>query len=681
MIPLKPGLILLITLLFVRQTALSQACTTLGQTPSTAFPVCGTSTFNQSSVPICGQTTLFVPGCSGTNSGPYQDKNPFWYKFTCFQSGKLSFTITPANLGDDYDWQLYDITGHNPNDVFTDNSLVVTANWSGTFGLTGASASGVTFIQCGSIPSENRPTFAASPDIIVGHEYLLMVSHFTDSQSGYGLAFNTPGSGGTAVITDPKLPHMQEAAVNCDGRQITVKLNKRMKCSSLSATGSEFSILPGLGTITSVTTNNCSTGFDFDELTITLASPLPTNTYRLIINSGSDNNSVLDNCDRNIPAGEQLIFNYAIPQPIFADSIGKSGCAPDEVKIYFPKKINCNTANANDFIVTGPTPVTVISATGDNCVNGQSRIITVRFATPIYTKGPYQLTLRAGTDGTTVIDECGIEAPQHSLPFTVPADTVSAAFTYNVDMDCRTNAVQFLHDGAHDVNTWKWNFNNTQSATTPSASITFPATSTNSVQLIVSNGVCSDTVNNTIVFDNEVIAAFEMPDVICPEDALVITNTSSGLIDQWQWNFDVAGTSNLEDPPAINFPYNNIESYYTIRLLAANNTLGCADSLKKRVRVLNNCFIAVPTAFTPNGDGLNDYLYPNNALKAQNLRFTVYNRWGQVVFNTRNWQLKWDGKINGVTQATGVYVWTLEYTLTADPSKKIFQKGTTTLIR
>jgi len=96
--------------------------------------------------------------------------------------------------------------------------------------------------------------------------------------------------------------------------------------------------------------------------------------------------------------------------------------------------------------------------------------------------------------------------------------------------------------------------------------------------------------------------------------------------------------------------------------------------------VLDNCFIAVPSAFTPNGDGLNDFLYPNNALKAINLEFKVFNRWGQLVFESRNWQEKWDGKIKGIPQTTGVYVWFLRYTHT-DTGRNVFQKGTTTLIR
>lgn len=676
MTPLKSTLTLLLFSFFFSQVALAQPCTTLGQTPATAFPVCGTTTFNQTNVPICSTNDLFVPGCSGTpGGGLYQNKNPFWYRFNCYVSGTLGFEIKPAAANEDYDWQLYDITGHNPNDVFTVNSLIVTGNWAGTYGLTGASAAGVDFIQCGSVPGENKPTFAKMPQLIAGHTYLLMISHFSDTQSGYALSFGS----GSAVITDPAIPHMQDAKPDCIGKKITLKLNKKIRCNSLTATGSEFSLLPAVTTVTAAVASNCTSGFEFDEVTLTLAAALPANNYQLVINNGSDGTTLLDICGNTIPAGEQVPFQYDIPQPIFADSTGRVGCAPESVDIYFPKKINCNTiaANGSDFVVTGPAPVTVTGA-GGNCVNGQSSIITVRFSAPVCVKGVYQVTLKAGTDGTTVIDECGVEAPLHSVSFNA-ADTVSAAFTYNVDFDCRNNTILFSHNGAHDVNSWNWTFNTTK-VTTQTHTIVFPATSNNTVGLVVNNGVCTDSASENIVMNNEVKAGFDIPDVICPEDLLTPGNTSSGLIDTWRWNFDVLGTSSLKDPAPVQFPLTNIQTWYTIKQVVTNNTLGCSDSLKKTIRVLNNCFIAVPTGFTPNGDGLNDFLYPNNALKAQNLKFSVFNRWGQLVFTTTNWQEKWNGKINGVEQATGVYVWFLSYTH-RDTGQQVFQKGTTTLIR
>lgn len=98
------------------------------------------------------------------------------------------------------------------------------------------------------------------------------------------------------------------------------------------------------------------------------------------------------------------------------------------------------------------------------------------------------------------------------------------------------------------------------------------------------------------------------------------------------------------------------------------------------MRLLSSCLIKVPTAFTPNGDGKNDFLYPLNAVKAMNLEFKVFNRYGQLVFFSRDWTRKWDGTINGLPQSTGVYAWQLSYTH-ADTGEKVYEKGTTLLLR
>ena len=301
---------------------------------------------------------------------------------------------------------------------------------------------------------------------------------------------------------------------------------------------------------------------------ITLSNTLPNNNYKLVINNGTDGNSLLDVCDRNI-VNDTAAFFYAVPQPIFADSIGKTGCAPDSVRIYFPKDITCATIapDGSDFVVTpltGNPPVTVIGASG-NCVNNLTPYITVKFASPIYARGTYRLTLKAGTDGSTVIDECNVELPVQSLNFATE-DTVSADFTYTTELDCRSNTVIFSHDGAHFVNSWNWTINDSIHVTTQNHTMVFPATSNNTVELIVSNGTCTDSASVNIAMNNEVKAAFAMPGIICPEDPLIVADSSTGLIDSWHWSFGNINSSNSQTPAPQFFPQNNIESYYLIQL-------------------------------------------------------------------------------------------------------------------
>ncbi len=62
------------------------------------------------------------------------------------------------------------------------------------------------------------------------------------------------------------------------------------------------------------------------------------------------------------------------------------------------------------------------------------------------------------------------------------------------------------------------------------------------------------------------------------------------------------------------------------------------------------------------------------------MTFKVFNRFGQMVFETHEWTQRWDGTMNGNRQPAGAYVWFLEYT-DRDTGKHIFQKGTSVLIR
>lgn len=114
--------------------------------------------------------------------------------------------------------------------------------------------------------------------------------------------------------------------------------------------------------------------------------------------------------------------------------------------------------------------------------------------------------------------------------------------------------------------------------------------------------------------------------------------------------------------------------------LVIKNDHNCFDTAYKQLTVLSNCYIGVPTAFSPNNDGLNDYLYPMNAFKATGLLFRIFNRYGQLLFETKDFTVKWDGTYKGIPQATGTYVWTLQYTH-VDTGQPFSSKGTSVLIR
>ncbi|MEO8820259.1 MAG: gliding motility-associated C-terminal domain-containing protein, partial [Ginsengibacter sp.] len=588
--------------------------------------------------------------------------------------GTLGFKIIPIDLNDDYDWQLFDITGHHPNDVYTDSSLFVVCNWSGNFGVTGASAAGKGLINC---YGQSYPTFSRMPELKVNHQYLLLVSHFTPfrpSDKGYQLTFG----GGTASITDSLPPALQSISRSCDAKKVYITTNKKMKCTSLAVDGSDFTISTAAAKI--ISAKSFCDAFDMDSLELDLSNPLPPGNYTITLKNGSDGNTLLDNCGNNISVGDSLLLKILPIAPTPMDSLIPVKCAPPFLQLVFRKNILCSSVapDGSDFTITGPTPVNIVQAIID-CNNLGTKLITIKLSTPIVDGGAYQIILKNGDDGNTLVDECGRETPTgSSINFSVK-DTVSANFNYSVSEGCKNDTIQFQYASKNGVNEWLWQVNQNDTSTEEHPVLYFSSFGSKNIILEVSNGFCSDTLEKTIDLDNQLKANFETNNTLCPEDSAVFENKSIGNITSYFWNFQNGNTSEIQNPFPQKFPVLLDEHNYQVSLVVQND-LGCFDSAVHNIRILKSCYIAVPNAFTPNGDGLNDFLYPLNASKVDNLEFKVYNRLGQLVFETHDWTQKWDGTIKGEPQDAGVFVWILQYDL-HDIGRHVFMKGSTVLIR
>lgn len=595
---LKKLFILIIFSLICSSRLLAQIpCTALGQNPSTAFPVCGTAVFFQDSVPLCRSVNLYVPGCSyGPGDTSYQNRNPFWYKFTCFESGTLSFVIIPNQPDEDYDWQLYDVTGHNPDDVYTDTSLVVAGNWAGTYDSTGASATGVNFIHCSSRPEVLAPTFALSPNLIQGHNYLLLISHFSDTEQGYFLSFG----GGTAVITDTLPPHMFTASrATCDGTKILVKLNKRMKCSSLAANGSDFIISPQVANIISAVGIGCTGAFDMDSVLLTFSAPLPIGNYNLIAQNGTDGNTLLDLCNNDLPPGESIPFTVLSPLPVPFDSLVNNKCSTDSLVIVLPDMVQCSSvaADGSDFFVTGPYPATITSAAPINCINGLTKRIIVRFTSTLLQPGNFQIILRVGSDGNTILSECDTASIAGSaIPFTIiPKPVADFRFPASVclpDAKISFTNLSTISDGSENSFQYLWNFddpgsgaNNFSIQKTPFH--VYNNTGPFNVTLrVTSNGGCTDVTTlllNTI--HPKPITGFGLSkDAICLGDAVFLTdstNSMDGVTTDWYWDMGDGTTKNTKNV----FYIYAVDQTYNISLYTVNSH-GCkSDVLNKTITV------------------------------------------------------------------------------------------------
>jgi gliding motility-associated-like protein len=229
------------------------------------------------------------------------------------------------------------------------------------------------------------------------------------------------------------------------------------------------------------------------------------------------------------------------------------------------------------------------------------------------------------------------------------------------------------------VNQWQWDID-----AEPANSLLVPSVAENVfgfkyVEHMVSNGFCSDTASEIVQLDNSLKASFESQKEVCPKDVVSFSENSSGNLVSWYWNFGDGSSSNDQTPPDHLFPDTWAGKTYIVNLVV-QNYIGCLDTASLAILKKQSCAIAVPNAFTPNGDGKNDYLYPLNAFSTTDLEFKVFNRFGQIIFETRDWTRKWDGTVNGVAQPFGTYIWTLRYT-DGPSGGKFFLRGTSVLIR
>lgn len=186
-----------------------------------------------------------------------------------------------------------------------------------------------------------------------------------------------------------------------------------------------------------------------------------------------------------------------------------------------------------------------------------------------------------------------------------------------------------------------------------------------------SDGCRESSSRRTVVIDTPI------PGIVYPIQ-FAVTNTAVQL------QARTIGSNALWSPPlqlnnpAIYTPLftGDEDQIYTITLTTNS---GCITRDQQTVKVIPFIDIFVPTGFTPNGDGLNDVLRATLSGIKELRYFKIFNRWGQLIFETANPEAGWNGTINGQQQASQVVVWMAEGT---GIDNKIYRrKGTSTLIR
>lgn len=142
-----------------------------------------------------------------------------------------------------------------------------------------------------------------------------------------------------------------------------------------------------------------------------------------------------------------------------------------------------------------------------------------------------------------------------------------------------------------------------------------------------------------------------------PYAEVFYADASSANVTNWSWYFGDGESANDKNPKHV---FSNPMIYTTF--LVVETPEGCADTISKSVKIDELPLLFVPNSFTPNGDGKNDTFFAKGT-GIRDFKLSIYDRWGEKIFETEDITKAWDGTYKGKTVQEGSYAWLIIYTL------------------
>jgi gliding motility-associated-like protein len=405
----------------------------------------------------------------------------------------------------------------------------------------------------------------------------------------------------------------------------------------------------------SIVNQTDATCFGFNDGTIQVSVNGGSGPYNFTINGASNGTNVNFN---NLTAGEytiivtdgqgctnQIVTNIFEPELIPAT-------------ISYPSSPICSYENGNPVITGVQGGTFTASPAGLNLITSGSTAGVV--TGPGSQAGSYTITYTYTNPNGCVY--------QTSAPIVVlPPANISAGFDISI---CDFDPYTFNATGGVQYQ-WQGGFTNGQTINPSAGTNTYVVLGTDA------NG-CQGIDTVTVVVVTYPVISFEQ-DVTEGYPVLTVnfTNTSGPNATNFVWNFGNGSLSSNNQN--VSNPYNN-PGVYTVTLTGENN--GCFASASSTVTVFNfdPPIIEAPNVFSPNNDDVNDAWFFITFENVAEIDFVIVNRWGNVVFESNDLNLSWNGKTqNGSDAIDGVYFY--KYTIIGLNSNEYVGHGHITLVR
>jgi gliding motility-associated-like protein len=279
--------------------------------------------------------------------------------------------------------------------------------------------------------------------------------------------------------------------------------------------------------------------------------------------------------------------------------------------------------------------------------------------------GPHLIQMTASS-----VSNCGPPSTASQTVFIKPLPEVDALVTDG----CTNSPVLFTGrqlDTKTTIARWNWTVSDNTGLLGQNQSHTFAKPGEYAYQLSAeaTNGCQSQKFASTL-FINEAIA-------LAGNDTAVIMDKPFQLSGNGNGSFDWFPASGLSDPH-IKDPVTvlSADRQYVLTVRTAE---GCQAKDSILIKVYKGPYVYVPNAFTPNGDGKNDWLKPVYVGIRKLDFFRIFNRWGNLVFSTEDMGRGWNGMEKGKTLANETYIYAIQVTDNTD--RKVLYKGSLTILK
>lgn len=267
-----------------------------------------------------------------------------------------------------------------------------------------------------------------------------------------------------------------------------------------------------------------------------------------------------------------------------------------------------------------------------------------------------------------------------------PHDTIQKTISFNtlyVEADfegppivCEKSGAQFNNRSANAL-TFLWKFGDGKTSTESNPKHIYDTAGQYTIIMYAYNpGTCNgvDSMTSEITVEGTPVANFRYDPIIpVTNDPVNFTNLSLRAT-SWIWDFGDNTFSSTENPPP---KFYRRTGSYRVCLQALNET-GCSDTICKYVDADVYPLADLPKAFSPNGDGQNDILYVRGA-GIETIDLKIFNRWGELVFESLDVAIGWDGKYKGKEAPVEAYGYVLNVTFVDGTT--FYKKGNVTLLR